>query len=245
MGNTVSNRMSINIKPEIFRFFAYAGMCLILALAIIVTHVFNPDFIHDNPVANTFGKNNICIYFDSPPANFMMAPLFIIFVMSPMSGYFIFTFLEHKHLLHIKNLSKRNFILRSISLIFCFLCFCMFSSVFAVSPFESWNYHVVGYICIIIGLLVLGLANSSYYFTTKDISKNTRIYFVLYYIAFSIISLCNLIALYVLYNIGYKGFFAEHSNLIGRIWLVLTLIMPMIHSLYFTKKNRGLSLVFG
>jgi hypothetical protein len=48
-----------------------------IVISFIVTSIFNPEYIKNNPLYNRFGYNNFCVYFDSAPANYIVMPLLV------------------------------------------------------------------------------------------------------------------------------------------------------------------------
>ena len=63
------------VVPE--RYLEATGECFILMLLVswILTYLFNPDVIENNPLKSRVGYNNMCVGFDTPPARYAAMPL--------------------------------------------------------------------------------------------------------------------------------------------------------------------------
>ena len=61
-------RRQIDIYPEAFRMWFYFGFIIFVAIAMSVSLIFSSELdIHDNPILNRFGNNNVCIFYDLSP----------------------------------------------------------------------------------------------------------------------------------------------------------------------------------
>jgi hypothetical protein len=73
---TVLRPFSTHVDPGLYFHAAGEIYFLLLTGSWLLTFLFRPDVISDNPILDRLGYNNICVGFDEPPAVYYAAPLF-------------------------------------------------------------------------------------------------------------------------------------------------------------------------
>lgn len=137
------------VSPEIY--FKAGGEVLgILFVATwIVTAIFNPSAIEDNPLYIRLGYPNLCVGFDTQPATSVGV---IFFVFGAYLGFrFAWTDIQRTYLIQHR-LSKSQFWFSMVTDVLYVLSLACFSLVFVLSPFRDgvWR-HSLPFFAIIVG----------------------------------------------------------------------------------------------
>ncbi|MEP0942456.1 MAG: hypothetical protein ABJH63_05105 [Rhizobiaceae bacterium] len=240
-----TSSLSLSVNPEFFRALAYVSLWILLLNAATLTMVFMPGVIYDNPILKTFGVNNICILLDDQPAAF-----FSPFIWSISSILFFLYFassaVQQRQQLLKGALTKRGYRFRIVSLTAGAISVCIFSTVFAISPYENLYVHVLSFFFLIIALSILAVANTGYYIKTASLSPIALIYAEIYSFAVVILSILYIMkmlnALYFDGMIPYLEFI--NSVFLDRVWTILVGFLPFFHSLYLIRKTNRLKISF-
>jgi hypothetical protein len=70
--------MCPELVPEHFAKAGSETLAIIFMGSWVLTLVFNYEFVHDNPLKDRMGYNNLCVGFDSSPARYFAMPLFVL-----------------------------------------------------------------------------------------------------------------------------------------------------------------------
>lgn len=68
------------LSPERFRLYAYATFAAVIGTSIVLTKNF-ADLPEETIIKKVFGYNNVCVYFDYPPASYVVPPMWAMFIL--------------------------------------------------------------------------------------------------------------------------------------------------------------------
>lgn len=68
------------LSPERFRLYAYATFAAVIGTSIVLTKNF-ADLPEETIIKKVFGYNNVCVYFDYPPASYVVPPMWVMFLL--------------------------------------------------------------------------------------------------------------------------------------------------------------------
>jgi len=168
VGRSVLAISSFTVTIERVRLLAYSGFWLIVLLGIAITEATKgwypggaPADLQDSLLTHVFGYNNICVYFDYEPANFIL-PAVWAFV---LPGLLLYCGAEWAHAYgrwEDGNLTKGQYQMLRVSYILAGVTLIIFSNIFAVSPTglnpTIWI-HTIPFWCLQFGMVILALAN--------------------------------------------------------------------------------------
>jgi len=166
----LKNPMLEWIHPIMYLKAAGDLLAIVLLISWILTFIFNPVIVKDNPLLERLGYNNLCVGWDTPPASFVASVLYM------FCFYLIVRFCV---LVHIRcSLDPNTSAFTNWSYKIFGLASAGFILVFMIPPTQSVYGHSLPFIFFIIGrgMIVLALAFEEW--TTID-SKG-RLFFYVY-----------------------------------------------------------------
>lgn len=152
----------IYFMVEKLRLAGYAGFWVIVITGIAITRLYSGIDLENTLLMEVFGYNNICVYFDYPPATYIL-PLLWGVTLVCLLGYLVAHWLQMKAEMQEGLISRRLY--RFLSALKLFEGFTMvsFSTIFAVQP-EAWNHtlyiHTAPFFLLQIGLVSLAMSNT-------------------------------------------------------------------------------------
>ena len=230
--------LAIHLSPERWGIFTYIFYICSVAVGAVLTFIFVPHRIRDNLIYKWFGYNNVCVFFDYPPANQVLpflwsltTILFFVYLFSFWARYAI----GYQN----KKFSKRDFSLATIGFFSLIVISSFFTLSYAVGPEESKLFHNFPFTVMIFGLIILA-AITLYYYTiyAKPTLVEKRL-IVIYFIIHTILSLSKM---FMQINVlSGDVFFSSMENAkffqwIDRAWLLFAMFIPIFISYYF--RNR-------
>ncbi len=233
-------------NPEWFRLFVYLGLVFLNLSGIIITLLFGGDHIltHENPIYSLYGTYNLCVFFDNPPATYVLPFLWSLIVILFSIYYYlssIQSYIQTKNAFPKKNVAfykHRRFIL-----LYILLSFCYFSTIFAVQPTQSMFMHSLPFAFLIVSLVVMGFENALYYRLLFKLSERESLYITLYLLLFRALSIGEMIIVanglseHALFDV-----FAPLAHIaipiIDQSWTVTAVFLPILHSVYLILKGR-------
>ena len=145
----------------------------------------------------------------------------------------------------LSSVSKRSFLLFSISSTIEFTCLCLFTTIFSISPEENLFFHLAPFTCLIFALSLLSIKNYIYYRRVANLSPNEiklgLIYLAVHLFAsiVKIIAQINVLTGDIFYStLTYISF----HQFIDRLWMLTAAVIPIYLSIKF--RNRVPSLVY-
>ena len=149
------------VAPGSFLVLFYIYFWVFLALmAILTTAAASIDY-EDNPVINTYGKNNLCIVFDYPPVTYFGASVWIpdlFFILS-------FEYWDHFRVYDAfidQHITSGFYQFYRVCTFFETVAFICFTQIFATSPTESVTVHTGAYLLFLAGIWTLALKRFLY-----------------------------------------------------------------------------------
>jgi hypothetical protein len=152
----------LSFVVEKVRLLGYAGFWVVVLTGYALTRAFGHVDPDHTLLTEVFGYNNICVYFDHPPATYVL-PLLWAVTLVFLLGYMLAHWLQMRAELRAGLLSPRLY--RALSGMKLFESFSMvaFSMIFAVSP-EGWDHtlyiHTVPFFLLQLGLVSLAMSNT-------------------------------------------------------------------------------------
>ena len=233
-----------SINPEGLRFYAYLCFWVLVIIGAWLTFYHSNVQFHDNPLIHHFGYNNICILFDTYPATYVLPTIWVINFLLLVS-YIITSWLRIYQKYLLSSVSKRSFLLFSISSTIEFTCLCLFTTIFSISPEENLFFHLAPFTCLIFALSLLSIKNYIYYRRVANLSPNETklglIYLAVHLFAsiVKIIAQINVLTGDIFYStLSYISF----HQFIDRLWMLTAAVIPIYLSIKF--RNRVPSLVY-
>ena len=178
----------IIILPEAFRMWFYLLFIVYSGLAYIITITYVDLDYENNIIIDTFGSNNICLYYDYPPFNYFGTTLWF-FVSAPLLLYLIFDLMRiyDGYLDDSLLITKEFAIYYCISTIYEILACIFFFQITATSPFENMAFHAVPYVFFSVQFFTTSLKRFLYFDKVKifdeykkHYGKVFRVLFLLY-----------------------------------------------------------------
>ena len=151
------------IRPEAFLVWFYFLFWMFSICAISVSLLFGDIDYDDNPLINTFGANNICIYYDFAPFSYFGTTLWV-FVLLPLLLYEILDLFRIYDSFMDKQVSKMFYNIYTIATIFEIVSSIVFIQITATSPVENIWFHVTPYIIWGYALFSLALKRFVFYY---------------------------------------------------------------------------------
>ena len=168
----------LSFLPETFWVWFCVTFWIFSLIAAIITHLFSGVDYDNNPLVDTFGAYNICIFYDFPPFSYFGAALYVP-VMTFMILYLIldnirvyFNYLDNENEKY-SEITHSFYIIYSILTIFEIIAFIWFIQIFATSPIESVEIHYLGFMGSQFALWTMSVSHYVY-FNRIGILKNNR-----------------------------------------------------------------------
>ena len=236
--------MILTIHPETMRVAAYLGFWSMVLLAIIVTSVAVDVDMNTTPLIETFGYNNICIYWDYSPAR-EIAAMFYPIVEYPLVAYVVLTFLQYKASVE-KGLVptwfyRLSMVIMSVQLVL----FAWFRMIFVIEAFGDVVGHTMGFLGLQLGLVLNSLHNAIYNHIlgtsldsmaglqwTRIGTRGTRILFWCYVVLLTVVTTIKLAHTMTLFagspfvdtTTPSGARFAQSMDL---LWMLLAAVLPL------------------
>lgn len=157
--------------PEAFRISFYISFLVLILIGYIVTKAFGNIDEKDNPVLNTFGTNNLCIYFDVPPFTYFGAFLYIPVLLIILTYETLDMFRVYDSYRDDELLNKCEYSIYCIATGYEIICFCWFLQIFATQPTESLVIHTIPYWMVTFALWTLTFKHALFFIKTKVIEQ--------------------------------------------------------------------------
>ena len=74
-----SNAVTLTIVVEKLRLLGYAGFWVVVLVGIVLTKFVARIDLEETLLVEVFGYNNICVYFDHPPATYVLPFLWAVY----------------------------------------------------------------------------------------------------------------------------------------------------------------------
>jgi len=160
---TLSDSDALTLVVEKLRLRAYVSFLVVVFVGILLTHAFANIDLNDSILMQVFGYNNICVYFDYPPASYVLPFLWAITLVL-MLQYMVAHWLQMSAQVEEGTLNRKLYgILTRLKLFEAFTVV-SFSTIFAVSP-EGWDHtlfiHTVPFFLLQVGLVSQATSNAS------------------------------------------------------------------------------------
>lgn len=235
----------IIISPESLLILFYLYFWTFLALAFFITITYSDIDYEDNPIINTYGRNNLCLYFDYKPFNYIGVTGFIPCMLIILSYEILDNFRVYDSFVD-KNISRKFYVFYRYCTIFEIISFIFVCQVFATTPFESIYMHSIPYFMFILALWSLAFKRFLYLNKTNYF-KNYYKFSWLYYLGviYVIVLLINVM---VIISIGLPDLFGAriHKNknfqwtadlldINGEIHLVTCNVIPVFTNFLIAK----------
>lgn len=153
---------SITFAVEKLRLAGYAGFWVVVVTGIVLTRFFSGIDLNDTLLVQVFGYNNICVYFDYPPSNYVLPFLWAITLVLLLT-YIAAHWLRMRAEVQQGTLSQSLY--RTLAGLKGFEAFTLvsFSTIFAVSP-EGHDHtlfiHTAPFFLLQIGMVSLAMSNT-------------------------------------------------------------------------------------
>lgn len=158
-------RIEIKVVVEDMRFFFYLMLLLILFVGYVLTKVFTPSYIrcknYSKILTDVFGSLSICVYFDFPPATYVLPTLYTFQVI--LAYLYCFASIFRAWIAkEEKKISGLSFKVYCAAFIYAVTSASFFSTIFAVKPNlkhpKSIVVHTIPFTAVTIALCVVQVA---------------------------------------------------------------------------------------
>jgi len=147
---------------EKIRLVGYAGFWVVVLTGIFLTTAFGDVNLQETVLMKVFGYNNICVYFDHPPSNYVL-PLLWAVTLVLLLCYMAAHWLQMRAEVQEGMLDRSAYRILSNLKLFEAFTLTAFSTSFAVSP-DAWDQtlyvHAAPFILLQIGLASLAMSNT-------------------------------------------------------------------------------------
>ena len=241
----------IIIAPEPFRILFYFGFFIFAGIAMFVSTKWGGVNTENNPIKNTFGANNTCIYFDNAPFSLFSATLWMPVILC----WLVYTILDYYR-------AYDSYIDKEITKSFWnmysgFTYYEIFSIIFSIqftatTPFENLYLHTIPYLTMTYAFFTLSLKKFLYFAKTGMFDGVSKAW---YYVGW-----CYVVSLLV--SVMFKAFLIPPNLFGARMWekpglewtqpfgavhdkihFVLVMVCPVLIYLIFTKDCRTIDIV--
>lgn len=159
---TPSEKGDLTFGVETLQLVSYVSFWVVVLTGIILTRVFGNIDLNNTLLTRVFGYNNICVYFDYPPASYVL-PLVWAITLVFLLCYVAAHWLQMRAEVQDGRLDRSLYRLLSGLKLFEAFTMVAFSTIFAVQP-EAWNHtlyiHTVPFFLLQIGLVSLAGSNT-------------------------------------------------------------------------------------
>ena len=188
-----SGEFSITVVPESLRTYFYIEFWIFCFIGIITTHSassWNGFSRTSNPILDTFGNNNICIYFDNPPFSYFGAALFVPIILTGVLYLFVdlnrvyFSMKNPKY----PNITPLFYKLYKYTTIFITFSMAFFIQVFATQPTQNMAIHWIPFGILQWAMWLMGIQHYLYFLKMDIIRRDSKNYWcgIVYLIAMGI-----------------------------------------------------------
>lgn len=229
----------VHVNVEGLRTLIYFLFYVIVATGVFLTLLFSELDFEDNIVLTYFGTNNICVFFDYPPASYVLPFLWAItcFVMVVER----FCALVGVWLSHVaKHISRAEYAIVTLAIFYQILSFWFFSTIFAVQPHDlhTLRIHTVPYTNLVLSLAVMAMTNIWYAWKVGygnfGFPPKAKWLLVPYITVLVLVSAHQVI--HHVHSMAYEEPWNDAPfplNLsLGNVWLVLVVVLPPAWNLY-------------
>ena len=261
------NEREINlfVVVETFRFIFYLWFLLVIIVGILLTLTLSYEPEYKKIIRKLFGSINVCVFFDYPPATYVLPSLYavwpvIVFQYAILSIFRAWISMEERHI------TKFSFVLYSVSFIYFWISSAIFSTSVAIQPVlekpETVMLHTLPFTNLVLSLTFLQLAIT--WFGFKVSWKNLKMprfietVTVVFMISLSITSILKItqhlngvLHIQAIENeadekkSGGKWWSVDDNNvmsifcqIVDAIWFISVLFWPMVQSGYLMWRNR-------
>jgi hypothetical protein len=242
------NVLLFHINPEYIRIVAYVNFWLMILFSVIVTKVFvDPELLIDNPLDQTFGYSNICLFFDFPPSRVATAIVYP-FVEIPLLLYIVLNYLRTREMyLEQHRIRKWEYLLCSLFFPVSFILTMYFRMVFVVEAFEDVVGHTLGFQGLQLSLCLVAIQNYWYNKATNNVPFASKKWISLTYL-FSLLGSTS-IKMVLVWSIFLGTAVTTFGAVLGRIidicWMVLAAIIPLFLAIHQRKTTEKFRIVLG
>jgi hypothetical protein len=224
---------------EVMRIIGYSMFWVVVIVGYLLTTQVAKIDLDDTLLTKVFGYNNICVFFDYPPATFVL-PLVWGLCLVAMLGYVLTHHMQIRAECVMGHVSPNMYIVLTAFKTFEAFALIAFSTIFAVSP-DGWNstlyIHTAPFFLLQIGLVSMGMSNTlhgvkSGYWRRLNMPEYFESAAVTYVVVFAIV-----VALKIPITINALGHdlwfhrtpaHIEFAHTIDRAFLFLAAIVPML-----------------
>ena len=241
------------INPEYFRIVAYVNFWLMVIFAMILTKIFvDPDKVKNSPLVETFGYNNICIFWDYEPSRVLTSMVYP-FVELPLLAYIIMNFLRIRetYLEQQQLLKRREYILCWIFFPISFILTIYFRMIFVIEAFNNLIGHTLPFQGLMVALVLVSIQNYLYNKATNNVPFPKKKWISETYLSLLIIiTSLKLIIVWTIF-LGFpildpkSDFGSLFSQSMDICWLVLAAIIPLLLAIYQRNKTGKFKIVLG
>ena len=238
------SRVVWSVSPEGLRLYAYLWFWgLVIVGALLTLNYSHVDYEH-NPIFDVFGYNNICVFFDTFPANYVLPAIWVVNLVIFLA-YIVTSWIRVYHRYVFSLTTRGRFIFYTISTAIEGLGLIVFTTVFSVPPEDSMAVHLLPFTFLILSLSLLSVKNFAYYRAVLDLGR-TEIWlgyvYLVVHLSVSIAKMImqvNLLMGDPLYDtLAFVGF----HQFTDRVWMVTAALLPIFFALRYRK--RAPKLVF-
>ena len=163
VGNSAPDE-SLSFVVEKLRLRGYLGFWIVVISGIVMTRFFSGVDLENSLLVQVFGYNNICVYFDYPPSNYLLPALWAI-TMVMLLMYIGADWLHMRSEVQQGGLSRSLYRTLSSMQAFEATTLMLFSLIFAVSP-EGHDHtlyiHTAPFFLLQLGMVSLAMSNTLY-----------------------------------------------------------------------------------
>jgi len=232
---------------ETYRIVAYTTFWIMMLIVFCISTLYvNPSNIQSSTLKQTFGFNNICIYFDFQPS-LTFAAMFWVIPEAAFNLYIIFNFLTFYFLYKSSKLPRWQLIVTMISSPIQLTAISVFRLVFVEHEPDNLELHSWPFLFLQLGILLIALQNLWYY-NAADLHKGHKIVnyvFVVGSLIITFIYQLNTISIFsgnpVWCSTGpdcQAGAAAAHA--FDTLWFLSGSVLPVFYAFYFRSKNPAL-----
>ena len=150
------------IVVEKLRLMGYAGFWVVVLVGMVLTKAFANIDLNETLLVEVFGYNNICVYFDFPPATYVLPFLWAVTLVLLLL-YVAAHWLQMSAQVQQGTLSRKLYGLLSCLKLFEAFTLVSFSTIFAVNPM-GWDHtlfiHTAPFLLLQVGLVSLAMSNT-------------------------------------------------------------------------------------
>lgn len=239
----------ISFVVEELRLAGYGAFWVLVLAGVVLTRVYGHVDMHDTVLTRVFGYNNICVFFDYPPATYVLPFLWAI-TLAMLLCYLAAQWLQMRAEVEQGALSPRLYRLLTRLKLFEATMLAAFSTIFAVQP-DDWDHtlfiHTAPFFMLQIGLVSLAASNTVHGIKTGYWSSLALPSWFIpgakVYVAALVVIVCLKIPLAI--NAMAGGTWWENTptvagvaHVVDVLFLIAAAIVPMLKAAYFVWGRR-------